>query len=49
MADPEGLPEGFRDRRLLGKPFGSEALVALVSGLLSPAEGGTVVPLRKRD
>ena len=46
---PSGLPEGFRDRPLLGKPFGAEALVALVRGLLAPAEGGTVVPLRKRD
>ena len=46
---PSGLPEGFRDRPLLGKPFGSEALVALVRGLLAPAGGGTVVPLRKRD
>ena len=36
---PSGLPEGFRDRPLLGKPFGAEALVALVRGLLAPAEG----------
>jgi len=46
---PSGLPEGFRDRPLLGKPFGAEALVALVRGLLAPVEGGIVVPLRKRD
>ena len=46
---PSGLPEGFRDRPLIGKPFGSEALVALVRGLLAPADDGTVVPLRKRD
>ena len=36
---PSGLPEGFRDRPLLGKPFGAEALVALVRGLLAPADG----------
>ena len=46
---PSGLPEGFRDRPLLGKPFGAEALIALVSGLLASADGATVVPLRKRD
>jgi PAS domain S-box-containing protein len=46
---PSGLPEGFRDRPLLGKPFGSEALVALVRTLLGPPDDGTVVPLRKRD
>jgi hypothetical protein len=44
-----GLPEGFRDRPLLGKPFGAEALVAVVGSLLVPAAGATVVPLRKRD
>jgi hypothetical protein len=48
---PSGLPEGFRDRPLIGKPFGAEALVALVRGLMAPAEaeGATVIPLRKRD
>jgi PAS domain S-box-containing protein len=46
---PSGLPEGFRDRPLIGKPFGAEALVALVRGLLAPIEGARVVPLRKRD
>ena len=46
---PSGLPEGFRDRPLLGKPFGAEALVALIRTLLAPADGGTVIPLRKRD
>ena len=46
---PAGLPEGFRDRPLLGKPFGAEALVALVAALLTPAGEATVVPLRKRD
>jgi CheY-like chemotaxis protein len=47
---PSGLPAGFRDRPLLGKPFGAEALLALVAGLLAPAsEGATVVPLRTRD
>ena len=41
---PSGLPEGFRDRPLLGKPFGSEALVALVRGLLRrpTRDGGSV-------
>ena len=46
---PSGLPEGFRDRPLLGKPFGAEALVALVGDLLTPAGDATVIPLRKRD
>ena len=46
---PAGLPEGFRDRPLLGKPFGAEALVALVAELLTPAGEATVIPLRKRD
>ena len=47
---PSGLPEGFRDRPLIGKPFGAEALVALVRGLVERADPDTtVVPLRKRD
>ena len=52
-----GLPEGFRDRPLLGKPFSAEALLALVGSLLAgpqpSADDGTVVPLvvplRKSD
>jgi len=48
-----GLPEGFRDRPLLGKPFSAEALLALVGRLLAgperPADDGTVVPLRTPD
>ena len=48
---PSGLPEEFRDRPLLGKPFGSEALVTLVGALLAApaAADATVIPLRKRD
>ena len=48
---PSGLPEEFRDRPLLGKPFGSEALVTLVGALLAApaAAEATVIPLRKRD
>lgn len=46
---PSGLPEGFRDRPLLGKPFGAEALIALVGGLLAGPAGATVVPLQKPD
>jgi PAS domain S-box-containing protein len=46
---PAGLPAGFRERPLIGKPFGAEALVALVAGLLAPADDATVVPLRPRD
>ena len=38
------LPEGFRDRPLLDKPFGSETLIGLVAALLVPADT-TVVPL----
>ena len=46
-----GLPEGFRDRPLLGKPFGVEALVALVARACwrRVQADGTVIPLRKRD
>jgi hypothetical protein len=36
---PSGLPEGFRDRPLLGKPFNAEALLALIRTLLEPTEG----------
>ena len=46
---PSGLPEGFRDRPLLGKPFNEEALLALIRTLLAPADGTAVIPLRKRD
>jgi PAS domain S-box-containing protein len=38
------LPEGFRDRPLLNKPFVSETLIGLVAALLVPADT-TVVPL----
>lgn len=46
---PSGLPEGFRDRPLLGKPFGPEALIQTVATLLETSAGATIVPLRKRD
>ena len=46
---PLGLPEGFRDRPLLGKPFSEEALLDLVRTLIAPADGTVVVPLRKRE
>ena len=42
---PSGLPEGFRDRPLLGKPFGSEALVALVRHTYPDQELGRGVGL----
>jgi len=45
---PSGLPEGFRDRPLLGKPFGPDALIALVAALVADPDP-TVVPLRKRE
>jgi PAS domain S-box-containing protein len=38
------LPEGFRDRPLLDKPFASETLIGLVAALLVPADT-TVVRL----
>jgi PAS domain S-box-containing protein len=38
------LPEGFRARPLLDKPFGSETLIGLVAALLLPRDT-TVVPL----
>ena len=44
-----GLPEGFRDRPLLRKPFSAEELLALIRALLAPAEGATVTRLRRRD
>jgi PAS domain S-box-containing protein len=46
---PAGLPEGFRDRPLIGKPFGGAALVALVEELTRPRQAATVIPLRKRE
>lgn len=47
---PSGLPEGFRDRPLLGKPFGSEVLIETVLALLAAGSGrATIIPLRKRD
>ena len=44
-----GLPEGFRDRPLLRKPFSAEELLASIRALLAPAEGATVTRLRRRD
>ena len=46
---PSGLPEGFRDRPLLGKPFNAEALLDLIRTLLAPADRATVTKLRSRD
>jgi hypothetical protein len=46
---PSGLPEGFRDRPLLSKPFNAEALLNLTRSLLAPADRAKVVRLRKRD
>ena len=46
---PAELPEGFRDRPLLGKPFNAEALLDLISALLAPNEREKVVQLGKRD
>ena len=46
---PAELPEGFRDRPLLGKPFNAEALLDLISALLAPNEREKVVQLQKRD
>jgi PAS domain S-box-containing protein len=43
------LPSGFSDRPLLGKPFKSEELVAVVSSLIVPAHRITVVPLGRLD
>ena len=47
--DPSALPEGFRDRPLLSKPFHAEDLLASIRNLLAPAGSGLVTQLRRRD
>lgn len=43
------LPEDFRNRPLLSKPFTPEELMAVVGKLIAPAEGTTVIRLRRRE
>jgi PAS domain S-box-containing protein len=45
----EGLPRGFRDASVLGKPFGRDQLLDVIDALLHPPDRASdVVPLRPK-